>query len=391
MAFLAVRLWKIATFGVCRGCGSAFSDNTMKQRMTNGFAMAGSNADRRDTLQNVLRPVSRIGLLIALGVTLAACGATHERADINNTTKFKSEDYGVKASKRVTVSKKVKKGGGTYKIGKPYQVKGKWFYPQEDHSYDKKGMASWYGPNFHGRLTANGEIYDQYHLSAAHPTFPLPSYARVTNLTNGHSVVVRVNDRGPFAKGRIIDVSSRTADLLEMKRAGTANVRVEYIGRARMDGQDMRYLMASFEKDGQRVPAPITDDGNEPSTVMLAMSAPKRAIASVFGSGNKKAHEAPVAETATLVAAAPAIPDAPAIKGGRIAGETEILLPDVGPIPRSRPSQIPALASSPSSTLASYAQMRVTRQADTPFGAVLKDEAELTDAMITASWKRRNR
>ena len=356
--------------------------------MQYGFATTRSNHDRRPNFRSVLQPVSRSGCLIALAFALAACGATQERAEINNTTKFASKDYGVKASERVTDSKKVQKGGGVYKIGKPYKVKGKWFYPKEEADYDRKGMASWYGPNFHGRHTANGEIYDQYHLSAAHPTFPLPSYARVTNLKNGHSVVVRVNDRGPFAKGRIIDVSSRTADLLEMKQQGTANVRVEYVGRARMDGQDMRYLMASFEKDGQRVPAPGADDGNDSSTTLLAMRKPKRTIASIFGTRKKT----PAEENGQVIelASASPTPGAPAVKGGRLPDATEVLLPDVGPIPRSRPS-VPALAGTPGSAVSSYAQMRVKQQADTPFGAILTDDAQLTGAMITASWNRRSR
>ena len=198
------------------------------------------------------RQTVRLAGLLLIGVAVSACGSTsHQTADINIKTKFTSKEYGVSASKRVTTSKKVKKGGGTYKIDKPYKIRGKWYYPKEEKGYDKKGMASWYGPNFHGRKTANGEIFDQYHLSGAHPTFPLPSYARVTNLTNGHSVIIRVNDRGPYSRGRIIDVSSKTADLLEMKHHGTAQVRVQYLGRARMDGRDMPYLSASHQRNGK--------------------------------------------------------------------------------------------------------------------------------------------
>ena len=341
----------------------------------------------------LLRSVLHAGVFVALGIAVAACGSSNNRADINTNTKFKSKDYGVKASKRVTVSRKVKKGGGTYKVGKPYQVKGRWFHPREEKDYDKKGMASWYGPNFHGRLTANGEVYDQYHLSAAHPTFPLPSYARVTNLSNGHSVVVRVNDRGPFAKGRIIDVSSRTADLLKMKRDGVANVRVQYVGRARMDGKDMRYLMASFEMDGQRTPAPATDDGKSGNGVMLAMNAPKRALASVFGVGEANAAPKSEGDSRSVATLEPATANETVVKGGRLpVGET-VTLPQIGPVPRTRPSLEPAIAEGGSrnaSTLASYAQMRVEQQAETPFGAILSDTGRLTGDRIAASWKRRN-
>ena len=167
-------------------------------------------------------------------------------AHVNNKTKFSSKVFGVKGSPRITTSKRVRKGGGRYQIGKPYKIRGKWYKPKLEPKYEKTGMASWYGPNFHGRLTANGEIYDQYSLSAAHPTMPLPSYARVTNLSNGRSVVVRVNDRGPYAHGRLIDLSAKAAKLLDYTRKGVARVRVKYLGKARMDGRDHRKLLASY-------------------------------------------------------------------------------------------------------------------------------------------------
>lgn len=174
---------------------------------------------------------------------------------INNNTKFSVAAYGVAASPRVTTSRTVRKGGGRRQVGKPYKVKGRWYVPKEEPNYNKSGQASWYGPNFHGRLTANGEIYDQYSLSAAHPTFPLPSYAQVTNLRNGHSVIVRVNDRGPFHRGRIIDLSARASELLDYQSAGVANVRVRYLGPAPLHGRDARYLEASFRGEGGRAVA----------------------------------------------------------------------------------------------------------------------------------------
>ena len=140
-------------------------------------------------------------------------------------------------------------------VGKPYVVKGKRYYPKEDPNYDRKGVASWYGSAFRGRRTANGEIFDPDHLSAAHPTLPLPSYVRVTNLENGSSLIVRVNDRGPFHRGRIIDVSSKAADMLDLKPRGTGTVQVQYVGRARLGGHDMSYLMASYIKKSDRFPA----------------------------------------------------------------------------------------------------------------------------------------
>jgi len=118
---------------------------------------------------------------------------------------------------------------GEYKVGKPYQIAKVWYYPREDYDYDETGIASWYGPGFHGKTTANGEIYDQNAMTAAHRTLPLPSLVQVTNLENGRSVRVRVNDRGPFAHGRIIDMSARAAELLGFKRKGIAKVRVQIL------------------------------------------------------------------------------------------------------------------------------------------------------------------
>jgi rare lipoprotein A len=125
---------------------------------------------------------------------------------------------------------------GGYKVGNPYQIGDTWYYPHEQPDYDETGIASWYGPTFYGKQTANGELYDGDGLTAAHRTLPMPVNVRVTNLDNGKSVVVRVNDRGPYAKGRIIDVSKRAAELLGFYAKGTARVRVTYLGRAGVPG-----------------------------------------------------------------------------------------------------------------------------------------------------------
>ena len=115
------------------------------------------------------------------------------------------------------------------KIGQPYQVMGKWYYPADDRGYDATGIASWYGPGFHALATANGETYDQDSVTAAHKTLPMPSYVEVTNLDNGRVLVVRVNDRGPFVDGRIIDLSRRSAQLLGVDKVGLARVRVRRV------------------------------------------------------------------------------------------------------------------------------------------------------------------
>ena len=116
---------------------------------------------------------------------------------------------------------------GDYKVGKPYKVRGVWYYPAENFNYDRSGVASWYGPNFDGKPTANGETFDQWGVSAAHKTLPLPTVVRVTNLDNGRSLVVRINDRGPFVNDRVIDMSRRAAQLLGFEKQGTARVRVQ--------------------------------------------------------------------------------------------------------------------------------------------------------------------
>src|SRR5579872_2420485 len=128
-------------------------------------------------------------------------------------------------------------GKGLYKVGKPYQVDGVWYYPKDDWSYDETGIASWYGEQFHGHYTANGEVFDLNGLTAAHHTLPMPSIVQVTNLENGRSLTLRVNDRGPFAEGRIIDVSRKAADLLGFQRNGTAKVRVRVLMAETMQAQ----------------------------------------------------------------------------------------------------------------------------------------------------------
>jgi rare lipoprotein A len=165
---------------------------------------------------------------------------------------FSQSKYGHASRKVVADGEAVPRGGGQYLVGHPYTVAGKRYYPAENPSYTATGMASWYGAAFHGRRTANGEVYDMASLSAAHPTMPLPSYARVTNLGNGYSVIVRVNDRGPYHAGRVMDVSSRVADVLDMKAMGTAHVKVDYVGPAPIEGSDDSQLLASLRTDGSQ-------------------------------------------------------------------------------------------------------------------------------------------
>lgn len=135
-------------------------------------------------------------------------------------------------------SLEIERQSATMKIGKPYKVAGLWYVPKHQPDYDETGIASWYGPKFHGKSTANGEIYNQSRLTAAHPTLPMPSLVEVTNLANGRTILVRVNDRGPYKRGRILDLSARAAQLLGYQGNGTAQVRVRYVGKAPLNGDD---------------------------------------------------------------------------------------------------------------------------------------------------------
>ena len=139
--------------------------------------------------------------------------------------------------------------GGEYKIGKPYQIEGKTFYPKESFDYLERGVASWYGPNFDGKKTANGEIFNMNLLTAAHKTLQLPSLVKVTNIENNRSLILRVNDRGPFVKNRIIDVSKKAASILGFQKKGTANVIVEYYGKAKIYDKNGKIVKQKLTKN----------------------------------------------------------------------------------------------------------------------------------------------
>jgi rare lipoprotein A len=206
--------------------------------------------------QHPIRRLARGAATVATCLMLANCASSNKFASRLDPR------YGVSASPRVVAfGEPVPKGGGTYRVGKPYMVGGRVYVPEEDVNYREEGLASWYGDDFHGRLTANGEVFDMGALTAAHPTLPMPSYARVTNLRNGKSLIVRVNDRGPYHDNRLIDVSNKAAELLEFKGHGVARVRVEYVGRAPLEGSDDRQLIATLRTG---VPAP------PPSAVRIA-------------------------------------------------------------------------------------------------------------------------
>ncbi len=190
-------------------------------------------------------------------------------------------------------------------VGRPYRIAGKWYRPAVDNNYDQTGTASWYGPNFHGRLTANGEIFDQFALSAAHPTLPLPSYVRVQNLSNGRSITVRVNDRGPFANNRLIDLSRRSAEVLGFINAGTARVRVTYIGQAPVDGDDTNYLVAQINVPDGPVPpqSPEARGRGTPSIISREAGGLLGAFASLFSYAGAQQGEAIISDAHAAAAA----------------------------------------------------------------------------------------
>jgi len=340
----------------------------------------------------------------AMCATVAACGTTQAvpKKKSHGKEYFSESEYGVKASPRVATGNNIPKGGGRYIVGNPYEVKGRWYYPKEDFSYNKVGVASWYGSAFHGRLTANGEVYDQMHLSAAHPTFPLPSYARVTNLESGSSVIVRVNDRGPYHEGRIIDLSNKTADMLDLQHSGTGKVRVQYVGRARMDGHDMPYLMASYVPKGSRIPG-VNPEGQIATGVMVASNSRKitrdqlqssedyetPANVPVPMSATSYAGSTPSARYNAAPVAAPALaapahvlvaPSAPSATNAAPSFDQMVVLPEIGPMPYERPLGSLALG---------YQNEDVkTVTVDLAFDAVMGRNDGLTQDSILAATKR---
>lgn len=167
-----------------------------------------------------IRQLTGLGAVALGGLSLAACV---------------SPQYSVRGVDRATAAPAIPQTAGRRQVGKPYQIKGKWYTPQEDPNYNEVGLASWYGNPHNGRPTANGETFDMSLWTGAHKTLPLPSMVEVTNLDNGRSMKLRINDRGPFVDGRIVDLSKSAADELGMVQAGIARVRVRYLGPAPLE------------------------------------------------------------------------------------------------------------------------------------------------------------
>ncbi|MFC2249014.1 septal ring lytic transglycosylase RlpA family protein [Labrys portucalensis] len=227
---------------------------------------------------------------------------------------------------------------------KPYAVGGKRYVPaSHDSKYTAVGLASWYGPGFNGRKTAVGERFDMTGLSAAHKTMPLPSYARVTNLTNGTSIVVRVNDRGPYVHGRLIDLSSRAADLLQFKGSGVGRVKVEYVGRAPESGSDNKMLLATLRTDGTPAPLPaglpntMVADAAPPTRPTATPILPVKAVTQVASATEAKPSRLAAPEIKPVMVPpviAQADPMDPPVATTEVAGLTNMAFT---PLPPSRP------------------------------------------------------
>ena len=226
-----------------------------------------------------LGSAARLLAIVLVTGALAACGASSSVPHVKRGA-FTEAQFGVKASPRLSTAKNPPKGGGRYLVGKPYTVAGDVYEPIENPiGYVAAGSASWYGNDFHGRMTANGEIVSANGISCASPVLPLPSYVRVTNMDNGRSIICRVNDRGPYLHGRVMDMSYRTAAILGYADRGVGNIQVEYVGPAPLNGDDTRMLLAS-------VSAPSGIESQR-TRIAIAESTPKAGlldgITSLFG------------------------------------------------------------------------------------------------------------
>ncbi|MBN9497051.1 MAG: septal ring lytic transglycosylase RlpA family protein [Alphaproteobacteria bacterium] len=266
--------------------------------------------------------ISRAGALLAIMLALGACSQLKLGA-----TAVKSMQGPEPAPEQPA------RAQGIYKVGDPYQIQGVWYYPAEDWNYVETGIASFYGgersgTDFHGKLTANGELYDMNSLTAAHTTLPMPSLVRVTNIENGRSIVLRVNDRGPFARGRIIDVSRRAAQLLGFEGQGTARVKVELLAdesrqlKAALTGRDENRTFAAVPRTevasdalppppGSRASSgPVQSSALPPPSQILQGQAP--ANGNSRNAANNNARQAPLAQRAAPIPTQAANDPAPA-------------------------------------------------------------------------------
>jgi rare lipoprotein A len=340
--------------------------------------MAGSSksgSTRPETERGALRPMPVVRWAAVAGIALAAAncaGPTPKTLAVRSGGREIDPKYGVVASPRLYgENDKIPKGGGRQMTGKPYVVAGRTYVPRQDaRGYVREGLASWYGTAFHGRQTANGEIFDRFSVAAAHPTLPLPSYARVTNLQNGHSMVVRVNDRGPYHADRLMDVSQAVAEALDFRRRGTTKVRVEYVGKAAVVDFGANIMVADAGDDAKVDSRPFAFRQPEPEPVRPIVEKPRVVapvqVAEAEPEIRRSAVRAPV-RAPVQVAEAPARMPAPArmaavegLNPGLAAPRA--IKPAAAPAPvalarrPAPPSQTLAFAAHPAADRASLAQ-----------------------------------
>ena len=226
----------------------------------------------------------KLALLLLL---LAGCSTAELTVDLIKKSK--------KRAQQVEIAKAVEEGAITanpvYKIGNPYQVGGVWYYPERDLAYDETGIGSWYGDEFAGRLTANGEIFDPDMVTAAHKTLPMPSVVRVTNLDNGKSLVVRINDRGPFVAGRIIDLSREAARLIGYRDQGIARVRVQVLAEQTLRLEKLAKNGNFVEITGDVSAMPTVAAVEQPEVSMTATSSSGKTVDSDVEDDNVSALE----------------------------------------------------------------------------------------------------
>ncbi len=235
--------------------------------------------DVQMSIQRLVRPALSIFGLWVLAVSLSACVTGPDgRYSKYPTSVSRHGRVHAKPSYRSAKAKGQTSLGdqtlGRYKVGDPYQVDGRWYVPAEQPDYDEVGMASWYGDAFHAKATANGELFDMTAMTAAHKTLPLPSIVEVTNLGNGRRIRVRVNDRGPFVDGRILDLSRAAAGELGFAGQGLARVRVRYVGPATLGRPSDGLMIAGVTTPPQAAPTvraasePILARSPEPAPII---------------------------------------------------------------------------------------------------------------------------
>ncbi|CEJ12939.1 RlpA-like protein precursor [bacterium YEK0313] len=328
--------------------------------MTSTGVSGAFACDRKTALRTVV--------LAGVSLLVTGCVSQNQTARNGRVDTFNAR-YGVHSSPRVVADgQPIPRGGGVYRVGRPYTIAGRRYTPYEKREgHSEVGVASWYGRQFHGRLTANGEVYDMNSLSAAHRTMPMPSYARVTNLRNGHSIIVRVNDRGPFHANRVVDLSSRASHLLDFRGHGVARVKVEYVGRAPLEGSDDRMLLATLRTDGTAAPMPsgvgagVMVASAAPSFV--PQSAPQPAVVENRGIGTQITEAMPLPPerpfdlglaaggATTVVASAPARQADPVVTTAATAASTSA--PTIAPVASTRSATLPGPAAT--ATTSAYA------------------------------------